>query len=224
MDFDIKLEKTYLSEHKYLYGAIVSVTIIFLCVIISQMYWGNILNLKTLLNANPESVFIHKEYWRVFSTLFVHADLEHLLSNSFMLFILMYFVTTYYGLFAGTLLSLFMGGLTNIIVLLTFKDNINLVGISGVIYYLWGFWFSLYVFIEKRYSIPRRILNVSSIFFILLLPTTYSPSTSYLSHYLGFLVGLIIGALYYPFKAKYFKSFLIYKVISVPIFEEDPEI
>lgn len=221
MDYDIKLDSTYLSTHKYKYGVLVSCTIVFLCIMISQFYWANLYGLKGLLSANPEFIFKDGQWWRLFSTLFVHADLEHLLSNSFMLFILMFFVTTYYGLFAGTFLSLIMGGVTNYFVLMTFKENINLVGISGVIYYLWGFWFSLYVFIEKKYSLFRRVLNVGSIFFILLIPTTYSPTTSYLSHYLGFSIGLVTGAAYYPFKEKYFSSFLSYKIQEVPIFEED---
>lgn len=224
MDYEVVLDKTYLSEKKYLYGTVVAFAIVALCMLFSQVYWNDFLQIKSLLKATPNNVFNQNEYWRLITTTFVHADLQHLLSNSFMLFILTYFVTTYYGLAVGAVLSILMGGVTNFFVLHSFDSmEISLVGISGVVYYLWGFWFSLYLFIEKKYTPVRRFLNVASIFFILLVPTTYSPRTSYLAHYLGFSIGFLVGLIYYPIKAKFFKSFLQYKVNIVPELEDTDE-
>ena len=92
-----------------------------------------------MVKCKPSKVFQQGEYWRLFTTTFVHADLEHLLSNSMMLFILTYFVTSFYGAIFGPLLSLVMSSVINYFVLKSYQTDIGLVGISGMIYYLWGF-------------------------------------------------------------------------------------
>jgi rhomboid protease GluP len=110
-----------------------------------------------------------------------------------------------------------MGAFINLIVLYFFNQNTTLVGISGVIYYMWGFWFVLYLLIDETISFTRRLVKVLAIFFILLVPTSYSPTTSYLAHYIGFAVGVLTGLLVYPF----FKSKLsMYKKWEYKISEE----
>jgi len=134
-----------------------------------------------------------------------------------MLFFLTYFVTSFYGYIISIPLSITMGALVNLLVLLAFKQNTTLVGISGVIYYLWGLWFVLYLFIDETITFTRRLVKVFAIFFILLVPTSYSPTTSYLAHYIGFAVGVLTGLGVYPF----FKGRLsVYKKWEYKISEE----
>jgi rhomboid protease GluP len=178
---------------------VVSVFFLSTCIITSLFYWNESIELSKLLSANPQNVFKEKEYWRLFTTLFAHGGIEHLLSNSLMLFFLTYFVTSFYGYFISIPLSLTMGALVNLLVLLAFKQNTTLVGISGIIYYLWGLWFVLYLFIDETITFIRRLVKVFAIFFILLVPTSYSPTTSYLAHYIGFAVGVLTGLAIYPF-------------------------
>jgi rhomboid protease GluP len=224
MNFEVHLVRTYLSGRKYGYGAIVAIALVSLCVVVSNFYWDQSSYLSGLLAASPELVFGKGEYWRLFTTTFAHADLGHLLSNSLMLFILTYFVTAFFGFWVSPVLSSIMGAVINGLVLLNFKQDITLVGISGVIYYLWGFWFVLYLFLDKKLSFIRRLINVMGIFLILLIPTSYSPQTSYLAHYLGFAVGAITALVYYPFHAKHFQRYQEYETRHVPDLEMEDQL
>ncbi len=221
MIIESKLVDTYLSKKKYNFGLVVSAFFLSACIITSLFYWNDDFQLSKLIGANPENIFKAKEYWRLFTTLFAHGDIEHLLSNSLMLLFLTYFVSSFYGYFVSIPLSLVMGAFINLCVLYTFKDNTTLVGISGVIYYLWGFWFVLYLFIDETISFARRLVKVLAIFFILLVPTSYSPTTSYLAHYIGFFIGVFTGLMVYPFFRKRLPA---YKKWEYKISEELEEI
>jgi rhomboid protease GluP len=223
MAIEIKLTKTFLSNKKFNYGVLFAFGIVAACLILSNFYWHHTFDLNLWLIAKPSTVFEQGQYWRLLTTIFVHADLEHLLSNSMMLFILTYFVTSFYGAIFGPLLSLVMGSVINYIVLKSYNADIGIVGISGVIYYLWGFWLTLYIFIDKRSSFIRRVINSTGLFLILLIPSKFNPNTSYLAHYLGFAIGVITALVYYPFKRKFFNSFLKYEYKFIPDFEEDDD-
>ncbi len=216
-----KLIRTYLSKRKYPYGKQVAFILFACCVVLSNFYWDSSYGISELLLAKPSLVFGQGEYWRLLTSLFIHGDMDHLLSNSLMLMFLVYFVTSFYGYFIAIVMSLLMGSLINYLVLLTHTTDTGIVGISGVIYYLWGFWLVLYLFIDKRIGFIRRLINIMGVFFILLIPTTYSPQTSYLAHYIGLLVGGAIGLLYYPLRMKKFNAAQFYEYRYVPRFEED---
>jgi rhomboid protease GluP len=221
--FEVKLIKTYLSHKKYSSGVIAAVSILFLCWVTSLIYWGDHFGLKGVLAATAESIFIKGEYWRLLTTTFTHANLEHLLSNSLMLYILTYFVTSFYGLVMSQVVAHIMGVFINLMVLYRLPMESTLVGISGVIYYLWGFWLILYILIDKTSGLARRLINVTGLFLILLIPTTYNPSTSYFAHYFGFAVGLIIGVIYYFLNAKKFSSYHEYETRQIVDFEEETQ-
>ena len=114
-----------------------------------------------------------------------------------MLFILTYFVTAFYGAKISLILSYLMGMIINLIVLDQYQQNTTLVGASGIVYYLWGFWMSLYIGISKHLSFIKRLVRVGGIFLILLVPTSYSPNTSYMAHYLGYALGMMTGIIYF---------------------------
>ena len=124
-----------------------------------------------------------------------------------MLFILTYFVTSFYGSFISVGLGFIMGMIINYFVISGYQTDTTLVGASGVIYYLWGFWLVLYVCISKHMHIIGRLIRIGGIFLILLVPTTYSPSTSYMAHYIGFGVGFITGLVYYLLNHKKIAEF-----------------
>jgi rhomboid protease GluP len=218
MEFDRKFSRNYLSKKKNKTGKRYSILIIVICSLMSLLYWENI-----SLMASRDLVFSKGQYWRLFTTSFVHADLKHLLSNSMMLFILTYFVTAFYGAFYSVILSFGMGVVINYLVMAQYELNTTLVGASGIVYYLWGFWLVLYFFIEKQISIFKRVIRVGAVFLILLVPTSYSPATSYLAHYIGFGVGVVNGLIYYFCKRKKIASFEKWYFEEVPEFEGIPE-
>ena len=201
MRIEKKFVSNYLSTMNYKWGKDSVFIVLGLCIFFSWLYWNPEMKLSNQLAASHSSVIDKGEYWRLFTTSFVHADLKHLLSNSFMLSLLVYFVSSFYGSIISVVLSFVVATITNFIVIKTYGGEINLVGASGVVYYLWGFWMILYMFLQRHYSIINRSLRMGAVFLILLIPNEYQPSTSYLAHYIGFGVGIVVGGLY----------FLIYK-------------
>ena len=220
MEVEKRFIRNYLSKQKYTSGKITSWFILTACIVLSLFYWDNSSSLSTILSASHNQVFIDGQYWRLFTTSFVHGDIEHLMSNSLMLFILTYFVTAFYGSFISIGLGFIMGIVINFFVISQYSTDTTLVGASGVIYYLWGFWLVLYVCISKHMHILSRLLRIGGIFFILLVPTTYSPSTSYMAHYIGFGIGFITGLIYYFFYHKKIAEFEFWEYRVIEELEE----
>lgn len=226
-----KFIRNFLTTKKYDYGVLISFTVIGICLILSNFYWDKSWMISDYLAVNQNLIYEKGEYWRLFSSSFIHGDLDHFLSNTLMLYFLTYFVSSFYGMKISVFLGFLMGMVINLVVISVYPPQTYLVGASGVIYYLWGFWLVLYVLIERHLSLVARILRVGAVFLILLIPTTYSPSTSYLAHYFGFLLGIIIGSIYFLFNYKRIQSyeFFEYRISELPrpeeyMGEEKPEI
>lgn len=194
-----KFVGNFLSKEKFKHGKLISLGMLCLCIVASFFYWGSLAHIANALPASFDLVVNQKEIYRLLTTTFIHGDLAHLLANSLMLYILMYFVTSFYGPFVSVGLSLVMAMLTNYLVLLEYGGKVHLVGISGVVYYLWGFWMILYLFIQRQYSIMVRILRMGTVFLVLLIPSEFRAQTSYLAHAVGFILGVIAGIIYYFF-------------------------
>lgn len=207
MAFKKVFVKNYLTKEHYDSGKVVALIFLAVCFSASFFYWGPKVEIAKLLSASYSEVMEDGETWRLFSTLFVHGDLAHLLANSLMLYILMYFVTSFYGPIISILLNLIMGMVTNYLVLSIYQGDTTLVGISGVVYFLWGFWMILYLFIQNQYSIMKRVLRMGTVFLVLLVPTELSLKTSYLAHGIGFGLGVLVGLFYYLINRSYLHSF-----------------
>lgn len=199
-----KFLRNYLTKRHNDYGLLAALIFIALCLIISNFYWFNLFDLANYLSASHKNIFDLHEFWRLFTTTFVHGNMKHLLANSMMLFILIYMVTSFFGVFAALVMSILMGGVINAVTLHFYPPEVSLVGASGVLYYLWGFWLVLYLGIETQKSFIARLVRVIGVFFILLVPTSLDPSVSYLAHYSGFSIGVIIGAIFFLLKKKQF--------------------
>lgn len=210
----------YLSSERYENGFIFGLGFVVLCLLLSLQYWsGNSLSLY--LPANQEFVFRDKEYWRLFSAPLIHADIEHLLSNSIMLFFLTYFISSFFGAWIAIGLSFFMGAIIEAVALLSLEKNTFLVGASGIIFFQWGFWIVQYLLIQNQLSIAKRLIRVFGVFLILLVPTSYAPSTSYFSHYFGFSLGAVIGVFCFPIWSKKVKEKVNYKYVIIQDFENE---
>ena len=178
-----------------------------------------------LLQAKPSLVFEGGQWWSLFTSSFIHGDLSHLLSNSLMLTLMGYFVASYYGGWVFPGVSFLAGGLINYLTISTHVQDVALVGASGVVYFLWGFWLVLFLFLERHVSVPRRLMKIAAISLAVLVPTSYQPNVSYLAHGIGLLVGVGVGMLYYIVKRTYLHSFEEYRTIvdesELPVPPED---
>ncbi|OUR99734.1 hypothetical protein A9Q84_01540 [Halobacteriovorax marinus] len=209
MSFYFVLKSNFLSSKRYSYALTVSFVLLGLCLILSRFYWQGYLSLE----ASVSNVFSQGEYWRLFTTSFLHGSLDHLLSNALMLGLMSYFIISHYGLVIYPLLSFVMGGVVNFLVLYFARYDITIVGASGVVYFLWGFWLILYLFIQRHIPLMRRLINAFAIGLIVLVPTSYSATTSYLAHFLGLVLGIINGVCYYWFYKREILSKEKYEVV-----------
>ncbi|AGH96664.1 rhomboid family intramembrane serine protease [Pseudobdellovibrio exovorus] len=180
---------------------------------IQALFEANIGGLQNLLMANSEQVFQQRQYWRLWTALFVHADFGHIASNSLLFFPLAYYLYGYYGFWLFPFLGIALGGVLNVFVLQGLAPQTNLLGISGVVYWMAAVWSMLYLMIERRDSWRRRIAKVALVTVVLLVPETYRPEVSYISHFWGYVGGVIVGWIWFRIHRRQFQEAEVYEDI-----------
>ncbi|GAB4024681.1 MAG: hypothetical protein Fur0010_27890 [Bdellovibrio sp.] len=214
----LEMTKTYLNSYPFNYRSTTATIHTALWILLAILGTGMSLRLDWSISYN---LFFHeKEYWRALSSLFAHANFQHLLSNLFMLAPLSFFLSKYHGAKTTWIASLIGGVLTNLIVITFYNDQTRLLGISGIVFFMWGMWLALYIFIEKRESLIRRIMKASMIYLVLLIPGEFNPQVSYLAHFVGNMMGLIFGGLVYLLNNKFYRSHDRWKII----FDDEDEL
>lgn len=208
-----RVSATWLSRKPSVNAGIISALATFILIIGSVIYQQNFFHAQEWMAASPQRVFQHKEYWRLWTTLFAHADVHHLLSNTLFFFILGYFINGYFGLALFPFAAFAFGGITNIFVLMNMPEDVKLIGASGVVYWLAGLWLTLYFAIDKRRTISARALRSIGVALGVFMPTTtFDPSVSYSAHLIGFIIGALYAGLYYWRHRRKFNAALEYQV------------
>ncbi len=149
------------------------------------------------LPATGNSVFNQGQIWRAWTALFAHSDLGHFFSNAFLFLPLTYLLTSYYGFTFFPVVGFLLGGLTNLIVLRTLPPETSLLGISGVVYWMGSAWLTLFVLIDRRSSLRRRVAIAAALTVVLFIPETFKPEVSHLSHFIGFASGVASAGVYF---------------------------
>ncbi len=210
---EVRLEQTLISQ-KPPQGTLLMTSFFLLFVFLfTQIYWMDFLGIARQLPAINKNVFIDGEWWRVFTATLIHSDLGHLLSNLYMLGILSYFIYAYFGLKIYPILTFFMAGLVNLICIYTYPLEVRLLGASGLVYILGGFWFTMYFFIQRQYSWLKRILRILGTSLMVFFPTTFEATTSYRAHLIGFIAGILLGLLYFLDHSKKIQKKEVYKTM-----------
>ncbi len=211
----LKLNKTLLSQRPSLGNLWISALSLLL---ITFIFWW-----EGDLSANGQRVFEDHEYWRLLTTSLVHADIFHLGVNSILFTALALLLNTYFGLWIFPVLSLSMGAVINWFVLKTYPPEVFVVGISGVIYFMAAFWLVLYLFIERRLTLVRRLINSIALGLIFFFPHALEQRVSYLSHGLGFGLGILMGGFFFAFNRSSIRAHEIWVEELDPLlfFEED---
>jgi len=190
-----------------------------LLITVASLYsWRNGGVLMEAFRADSDAVFTGGEIARLFTSILLHADLKHLLSNLPFFLFFSYLLFGYFGFWVFPVLTLVLGGAGNYLALLTYPAGVSLIGASGVVYQMAGFWLTCYILIERSRSVNRRILHVVGISLILLIPTAASPEVSYRSHLIGFLLGAAAGLAYFFMKRDWLRS----REERIPLDEEEP--
>ncbi len=204
-----ELKSTYLTKPHFKGAKLGALFFLSLCVLLSVFYWHH--PLGDLLLAKGDFVFKEGDIYRLMTSLFIHGDLGHLLFNSLMLMILSYFVIEYYGVLTFFFYSIGGGILTNVLTLNTMKPDIGLLGASGVVYFLWGFWLMLYLLIQRSVTLSRRLMKVAAVSLFLFVPSSFDPQVSYMAHSVGLGVGLVTGVGHFLLFKERLRSFETYK-------------
>jgi rhomboid protease GluP len=161
---------------------------------VSVSCWTQGERLYSLLAAVPDRVFQDGEYWRLLTALGVHGNMTHFLSNAVLFAFFSYLLYGYFGFLVYPFLMLLLGSLANYISLMTYASGgIRLVGASGLVYVMAGFWLIMYVFIERRFSMKKRLMRSVGVGLIVLMPTALQPSVSYRTHAIGVALGVAAG-------------------------------
>lgn len=165
--------------------------------VVSALYWWGPPGFADALPASGETVFEQGETWRLLTAIAAHADAIHLLSNAVFLAWLIYLS---YGAFGPSLYPWSAAPLSAVALAVTlegYPPNIRVVGASGMLYLLAGAWLTLYVLVERRLSVAKRIVRVVGFFLVVLVPTSIRPEVSYRAHGIGLFFGICLGLAYF---------------------------
>lgn len=187
----------------------------------SFVFWTGIGGADEWMPASAEKVFGQHQYWRLWTALFAHGDAGHLLGNLFLFAPFAYFLMGTFSPWLFPFAALLSGGLINALVLKTMPAQTNLIGVSGVVYWMGAVWLFMFLMLERRESVRRRLAKVLFISMVLFIPESYKPETSYLSHFVGYFLGVGVGALYYTANKATFLAAEVYEEI---IEDEAPSI
>ncbi|MCB9026869.1 MAG: rhomboid family intramembrane serine protease [Bdellovibrionaceae bacterium] len=202
---------TLFSKRPHAHSFLISFSMVSLCFVVSSVAWKN-KNWMEALSASRYSVFEELKIWQLLTTIFIHADGLHVLSNSFMLFIFGYFVFGYFGGKVFPLYSLIGAGLTNAFALWTYPPHVKLVGASGWVYFLAGYWLCMYLFIERQRTLWARTLRIFGVGLVVLFPSSFEMQVSYRVHGIGLFLGILMGFVYYYIHRKQFINYEKYSL------------
>ena len=60
-----------------------------------------------------------------------------------------------------------------------------------------GFWLTLYLLVERRIPLKKRVVRAVGFGLIVLVPTAVEPAISYRTHLIGFVVGFSFALAYF---------------------------
>ncbi len=173
----------------------------------SGLYWSQWRGSGSWMPASRRAVFENGEAWRLFTTLFAHADLGHLLANSLMYVILGYLLNGYFGNAVYPWLAWSLAIPMTALALLTYPPGTELIGASGLVHLMGGLWLILYFQLSRDLRLTQRILRAMGVMLALFFPTSFEPNVSYRVHFIGLGVGLLSGALYFALNQRRLRAF-----------------
>jgi membrane associated rhomboid family serine protease len=150
----------------------------------------------------PYAVLVQGEYWRLFTALFLHAGVLHLLFNLFALYVLGPPLERSIGAFRFAMCYLISGlGSSAGVVFLTAIGLVQvgqLVGASGCIMGIVGAWAG---FLVRHHHIPHARQRLANVLMIIAIQTAFdlsTPQVSMAAHLCGLIAGFFLGLIFSP--------------------------
>lgn len=201
----IRIKSTLLSQkprEESLLIALLSLIVLFFVLLLC---WRSP-DLFSLLVASRHHVQGEQEYWRLLTTIAIHANLTHFFSNAILFTPLAYLLYGYFGFWVFPVAIVVLGSLTNYLSLLTYSPDVQLIGASGVVYLMAGFWLTVYVLVERSHQLKRRVLVAIGMALIVLVPSSLSSRVSYRTHAIGCGFGIIAALGYFQIRKEQIRS------------------
>ena len=213
------VRRTWLSRQPSASAALMIAVVQMTLVLGASIYWRDGRDGRDVMAASPALVFNQHQYYRLWTTLFAHADIGHLLANSLLFVTLGFFLNGYFGWKVFPVAALLFGGITNFLALLTYAPDTTLIGASGMVSWMGGAWLILYFAINRQKSMGQRAMRSAGVALLLFAPSeTFDPHISYRTHLIGFVLGLVSGYLYFERHKTRLRSAEVVEVVR----EEDP--
>ena len=141
--------------------------------------------LMILINDN---VINHLEIWRLFTSMFVHGDISHLLSNMFGLVLFGSYIEHIFHKVHYLLIYFISGLVGNFFTLFLFPLYTVSFGASGAIFGLIGAYF-----ITILYERDIALLYIAFFYLLFFIISSFAPNINLWAHLFGLLMGLLIG-------------------------------
>ncbi len=220
-----RLKKSFLSrplEDAYFYLALVFQLVF---VLVSWIDWTQVVPAKSFFAVSGADVFQRHEFYRLFTAVFAHGSWDHVLGNSLFFVPFAALLSNYFGLAVFPFFTFLVGALINFIVISIYPLDVSVLGVSGVVYFMVAFWLVLYIGIERGLSLRQKILRSFGLAMLEFMPEKFDANISYLSHAVGFGLGILFGAFFFFYYRNEFRSSEIWELIEPeePKLEQDPE-
>jgi rhomboid protease GluP len=213
MEIITKLKETWLSRKMPKNNFITTLLIMSTFVFGSVIYLNNFFNANKWMAVSFELAINQQQYWRLLTSLFAHGDFAHIGNNMLFFFPFCYYLMGYFGILLFPFLGFVFGGIINLIVIHGMPEHTTLIGASGMVHWMGGIWLTLAFFIDQKPSVIQRILKFSAISILLFLPDTLKPDVSYMSHFVGYILGILAGSIYYLLQRNKFNNAKVYEYV-----------
>lgn len=145
---------------------------------------------------NPSIIYGH-QYWRLFTSMFLHGDLLHLASNSYFLYVCGEMVERLYGKTKFLLIYFITGLCGNLLSLWLLEPTAISLGASGACMGLGGI--MVYLWMRRKNNFLRYFQNMTSFIVMILFNVFYgflAPGINNWAHLGGFAAGILMGLLF----------------------------
>jgi membrane associated rhomboid family serine protease len=171
---------------------------------LSHQNWTEPEMLHRLGALEPYAVVVNGEYWRLFTALFLHYDIVHLLFNLFALYVLGVPLERTVGTIRFCACYLISGiGSSAGVVALTVIGMVHaaqLVGASGCVMGIVGAWAGFLLRHRHAPDAKRRLSNILLIVVIQIVFDLSTPQVSMSAHLCGLFTGFLVGLAIAPKK------------------------
>lgn len=148
-----------------------------------------------IYGASINSLIGNGEWWRVVSSIFIHAGFLHVLFNMFSLFLFGPELEKIAGKARFLTIYLLAGIFGNVLTFMTQPGIYTSVGASGAIYGVFGAFAALVYY--TRHTMPQLKQIIMPIIIISVILTFLQPGINIMGHLGGLATGFIIGLVYF---------------------------